>query len=74
MMKVSDFIWPFLRIRPIPYIRPLHTSAMVVVYSVISRNLECARQRPWEFFNGSVNTARKSLSCQNEAQTVLLHI
>ena len=43
---------------------------MFVVYSVISQNLECEREWPWEFFNGSVNTARKSWSCQNEAQTV----
>ena len=48
----------------------VHTFAMFVVYSVISRNLECAREWPWKFFNGSVNTVRKSWSCQNEAQTV----
>ena len=56
--------------RQIPYIRQLHTSAIFVVYSVISRNLECAEEWPWEFFNESVNTARKGWSCQNEAQTV----
>ena len=30
--------------RQIPYIRQLHTSAIFVVYSVISRNLECAEE------------------------------
>ena len=56
--------------RQITYIRPLHMSAMFVVYSVISRNLEWVREWPWEFYYRSVNTVRKSWSCQNEAQTV----
>ena len=36
------------------------TTTMFVVNSVVSRNLECVRELMWKFFNGSVNTTRKS--------------